>query len=788
MITVKNYQDKIQAVDLSTAPEKITRTHARFDDFMKYYGKNEKITAMVDLYIKDLNDYLADKAKKVASNAKKVAQNAKPAAKEVASKSRKTVHKSRKPASKSTKTVQKSTKTVQKSRKTVQKAPKCGENTMKLVESFSEDIRLIRRFHAAIGKERQRRSIMNIYRDIERRAVERKIGQDSPYAAIIAEIQKRLKKAIDHLDKNSATFIKLEPAKDSESFYNKVAQIAKSSGLRTSASLLKRFISVEGEFKPDEEKVERIHKAFESALKAGKVCNNDMYWKEFNEAKKEMEKYIKGDVEKIGLTPQSLNGLEGIGLGKPKATALNGSSEELTLSASDFRKMSKAELKAFTLKYYKENLKGKSIEIPDLLKEVKLSGKAGRKLTYGEAMYPEKAAIMPKLEQLIKNSTYNNFGTRKPKDNKDVVGYLNFKSKLTIDGEKKHVRISIELRKNKDTYFKNAEVGRKKKEENAKVLKAHAKSSNPTSDNRTSKSKNTNKGGDGQLSGIENESEVEIITRIEIDLPDTARHSKSQLITNTLPFEIPVNPTKSQFDAGQENGVNFANEPDSYIESDPVKAPEAKGSLFTPITDVKAATDQITLPGDLGKFLGYVERNEYSIVLRGDKGAGKSRMTYQMMNTFALAGFTCGCFSLEIAKDTNIVESMRNEYLHPTIAHKVQIAEKCSGIKDVEEAAKVFDVVVIDSWGKIPNVKPEDIDRLRKNHKNTMFVFIFQSTTNGTARGGSSSEYDAGMVIQIDTGGIAYCEKNRYSGENHKYLVFEKRLMTEEEQQSKKAS
>ena len=154
-------------------------------------------------------------------------------------------------------------------------------------------------------------------------------------------------------------------------------------------------------------------------------------------------------------------------------------------------------------------------------------------------------------------------------------------------------------------------------------------------------------------------------------------------------------------------------------------------------------------------------------------------MTYQIMNTFALAGFTCGCFSLEMGKNSNIVSEMKNTYLHPTIAHNIQIAETCSGIKDVEQAAKLFDVVVIDSWGKIPDVKPTDLDYLRKNYKNTMFVFIFQSTTNGTARGGSMSEYDAGIVIQIDTGGIAYCEKNRYNGENLKYLVFEQRLANE---------
>ena len=57
-----------------------------------------------------------------------------------------------------------------------------------------------------------------------------------------------------------------------------------------------------------------------------------------------------------------------------------------------------------------------------------------------------------------------------------------------------------------------------------------------------------------------------------------------------------------------------------------------------------------------------------------------------------------------------------------------------------------------------------------------MFIVIFQSTTNGTARGGSMPEYDADIVIQVANGGRAYCEKNRYNGENLTYLVFEQRL------------
>ncbi len=204
-----------------------------------------------------------------------------------------------------------------------------------------------------------------------------------------------------------------------------------------------------------------------------------------------------------------------------------------------------------------------------------------------------------------------------------------------------------------------------------------------------------------------------------------------------------------------------------------------KSDLFTPITAQieDSGLGKIELPGDLGKFLGYIERYEYSILLRGEKGAGKTRLTYQLMNTFAKAGFSVGCFSLEIGKQSNIVRDMRNTYISPTIADKVFIADSApNGLQDIKAAAKQFDAVFIDSWGKIPGVKSEDFDKLRKEFPETMFIVIFQSTTNGTARGGSAPEYDAGIVIQVADGGKAYCEKNRYNGEDLTYLVFERKL------------
>ena len=142
-------------------------------------------------------------------------------------------------------------------------------------------------------------------------------------------------------------------------------------------------------------------------------------------------------------------------------TALFGKYPEI--DTARFKKMKVSELRTFTMKYYNLYLKGDSATIEKYVKEVVFINTAGRKIAYGEAMYSAKAAVIAHLKTLIKNSTYNNWGDRKASDGKDVLGYLNFKSKITIDNKKRHVRISLVVYKDRRTELKNVEVGKNKK-------------------------------------------------------------------------------------------------------------------------------------------------------------------------------------------------------------------------------------------------------------------------------------------------------------------------------------
>jgi len=573
MVTINNYTEKTAKINFTKQPDYIQETHKDFADYAEFYNEDKDIKEMLDNHMKLVDNIIK---------------------KEYERQQTKSEPKKTKSVTKSTKSVKKVAQNANKSTNKAKKKEKCNKVELIQTEHFTEDVRLLRRFSGCLGKERQRRTVLTIYKDFERRITERKVNRTSKHADLVWQCSKKLASLLDAMAKQNLTHVTIEV---DNSFQDKVNQASKEMAIRTSVNLLKRFVGIEGEIKPDKTKVERIMKAFDNATKQKKVSKDDFYAHELQLAYKAMKKYMDGKSDYIAIEPTTLSGFDNyFGRGKPKAT---------------------------TKKEKKSNGSGKTAK--------------------------KKTKPQPK-----------------------------------------------------------------------------------------------------QLNGIEQEpapvqDEPVVVSRFQVDLTEH-----------------------------QEPAIN-----EVEVIQDKVQNSDSLNGLFTPIThtEVDNNLEKIQLPGDLGKFLGYVERYEYAIVLRGEKGAGKTRLTYQLMNTFAKAGFSVGCFTLEIGKHSNLVKDMRNEYLCPTIVNKVQIAESCpNGIEDIKAAAKVFDAVFIDSWGKIPNVNQDDFDKLRKEHPDTMFIVIFQSTTNGTVRGGSKAEYDGGIVIQVANGGRAYCEKNRYNGEDLTYLVFDRKL------------
>jgi hypothetical protein len=90
--------------------------------------------------------------------------------------------------------------------------------------------------------------------------------------------------------------------------------------------------------------------------------------------------------------------------------------------------------------------------------------------------------------------------------------------------------------------------------------------------------------------------------------------------------------------------------------------------------------------------------------------------------------------------------------------------------------ASKYDCIVVDSFSKL-DVDADEIDQLRNDFPNTMFIFIFQKTTAGTMRGGSRVIFDCTMNIDItrDKTGVRTAEmvKSRYGTQGWKYLITE---------------
>ena len=389
-----------------------------------------------------------------------------------------------------------------------------------------------------------------------------------------------------------------------------------------------------------------------------------------------------------------------------------------------FKKMKVSELRTFTMKYYNLYLKGDSATIEKYLKEVVFINTAGRKIAYGEAMYSAKAAVIAHLKTLIKNSTYNNWGDRKASDGKDVLGYLNFKSKITIDNKKRHVRISLVVYKDRRTELKNVEVGKKKK-----------------------------------------------VPHFAQDPVGTLQDGRNEtLFTNTPAKTVPNTLANRQID----KLANPIMPPTVYVEH----LPEISTSANQNTLDAKMAALQtrnwetfVIANPQLQRFLGDVERKTSEstvITIAGGAGSGKTRFAFQFINALA-QNYKVGHASLEEHPDSKLYYDKVQQYIDETALPNIDVPE----IKDLDQLEALIrrnEVIVIDSFAKLQELNPRFLlDRdLRKKYDGKLFLLIYQLTGEGKMRGGSKSEYDGDIILLTHVApdyreNYIYPSKNRYN-------------------------
>ncbi len=218
-----------------------------------------------------------------------------------------------------------------------------------------------------------------------------------------------------------------------------------------------------------------------------------------------------------------------------------------------------------------------------------------------------------------------------------------------------------------------------------------------------------------------------------------------------------------------------------------IDANNKTNNLFESINaiDQSSKTNTFRLAGGLGEFLGDLERFELAITIEGNQGSGKTRFTYQLANAFAVLGHRIAIFSLEIGSKSDLIRRMKEAYISIENQSSIFIADKLpEGINTIKKAANQFDVIVIDSWNKV-GVSSLDFDSLRKQFPNTIFIVIFQRTTQKTIRGGTAPLYDAGINIEVVKADASFknnyavTTKNRYGETGIKFNIYHQQIESE---------
>ena len=405
------------------------------------------------------------------------------------------------------------------------------------------------------------------------------------------------------------------------------------------------------------------------------------------------------------------------------------------VSTERFKQMSVPELREYTLEYYLENYGGKSIS-KNFFKEdniqIEFFNTAGKKLQ--KPIYKEKVAVLEHLESLIKNSTYNNWGNRKESSPPNIIGYLNFKAKVTIDGEKRHVRISIAVDRDRKFRFKTFEVGAnpKKKKQATSIPAPWVTES--LRDSSLSEDKVTKK---------------------------SLSHKKKDENFGLNAPEAPVTSLPA---------------PRQTLAQQLATRPEVRESFLV-------ADEQMSL------FLGALEKktkDSLVITLTGKQGSGKTRFAFQFMNALAQR-YRVGHASIEEHPESVLYEEKAYQYLNDTALEHIT-AQDVRSLAELDTMIHTNEVIVIDSFQKMRELAPHfEIDKdLRKKYDGKLFLVIFQQTADGKMRGGSKSQFDGDIILFTETfpdyrENYVYPDKNRYNkrpATELQYSIYEQRMLT----------
>jgi antirestriction protein ArdC len=189
------------------------------------------------------------------------------------------------------------------------------------------------------------------------------------------------------------------------------------------------------------------------------------------------------------------------------------------------------------------------------------------------------------------------------------------------------------------------------------------------------------------------------------------------------------------------------------------------------------------LKGELGKFLGNLGEVDCSITIRGDQGAGKSQLMWQLVDAFATIGKRVAVESPEMSGNSPTISKYRDQFISPENQSKILFTDQKLTVQQLKDFADMYDVLFVDSFNQLKEYQQYQFEWLSKQLPNKCIIGLFQSTTGGEMRGGNKPEFDAYVNIEVNkvddsfVNNYAVCTKNRFGGTGLKYNISKRKIV-----------
>jgi hypothetical protein len=225
----------------------------------------------------------------------------------------------------------------------------------------------------------------------------------------------------------------------------------------------------------------------------------------------------------------------------------------------------------------------------------------------------------------------------------------------------------------------------------------------------------------------------------------------------------------------------------------PVRIPKTvslSGLGFVPADKAPAkAQNTFSLPGEVGRLLGKLQRYKLEIIIDGETHSSKSELAKQIADAFASIGDEVGWLDWEQGglQSRDTLESIRRN-IKESNRKKIHVsADVPKTLEAVKSLAGKFPVIVLDSGSSLKMITNTWVDELREQYPDTVWIILFQQNVKGGTRGGTSAEYDAPVVLKTyrpDESDFkknyAYVFKNRGNDTGKYYLIASKKIVKEE--------